>query len=532
MIRRQKILAAAITCLFFSTSSNALGQSPLEATESSGGRSGSPSTTFHHVWTHPGSWWIGEQVGIGNHGTQVFTHYYLNDTAAALLSVHDGDPPLPVWELDTHPDNPMDVDSADYSDVHVGITRTDTGTMNQYVVKLSKYSSQGRDWVYTYPHLTTGRMIAAVSADGQTIVSVISNPITSRPDLLVFDPDSPIPTASFALPAGGAMKFDLATNGERAVIIIDLTVYVVEIATGNILLANSESSAYGTRGLGISGDGSVVASGQSGNGLRLYEWNGSTYVPTWFHVTPGGVRALDVSEDGSTVAYGIGFAYPSTRIVTECVDVPTKTVTMSEDISSFGQYQNTVWEVAISADGEIFATATFGDEPDIVEEVRVYHKHRSVPIRTLNLLGSAFSIDVSPDGKWVVAGSKAVHGNESGHGGQIDLLHLGGTDLAVYTTPSVGSTVTFETFGNPGSPALLLHSPTLASSPVVFPEIGTLYLTRSSMSVIPMGPIGPGGSASLPWTVPGPVGTTHYFQGFQVAPRRLSECWVPVTFLP
>ena len=38
--------------------------------------------------------------------------------------------------------------------------------------------------------------------------------------------------------------------------------------------------------------------------------------------------------------------------------------------------------------------------------------------------GSAFGVDVSADGQYVVGGSKAVHANQFGSGGRIELIQL------------------------------------------------------------------------------------------------------------
>lgn len=527
MIRARMLTGVAFALLL-------VGPSPLALAQSN-----SPSiatgTADQHVWSHPGAWWIGEQVSFGNHGTQVFTHYAQNDTATALLSVHDNAPAVPVWELDTDPDNPKMVDSARYSDAHVSISQTQTSTLNQNIIKVRKLSAQGLDWTYTFPHLTAGRLVTGISGDGQTIVAAIPNPVTQTNDLLVFSAGSPVPVAMHSLPVGTIWGFTMATEGNVAAFAIDSTLYVLEISSGNILLTVPQSTSYSNLGLALSGDGSVLAHGVLGSGFTLYRRTSASYAPVWFRPTPSHVRVIDISDDSSTVAYGMGFLYPSTRIIVECVDIPTLTVTMSEDISGGGQYQNTVHDLALSANGNVCAAATFGGELGINAELRIYSKYSNTPIRTLDLPGSAFSVDISPDGKWVVAGSKAIHANELGHGGQVDLLHLGGADFAMHTTPSIGNTVNFEAYGAPNSPAFLLHA-TLPSDPsVLIPAIGSLYLKRAAISLHSMGAVSALGSANLDWPIandPGLIGVTHYFQGYLLAPRKLTADWLPVTYLP
>src|SRR5206468_6193711 len=51
--------------------------------------------------------------------------------------------------------------------------------------------------------------------------------------------------------------------------------------------------------------------------------------------------------------------------------------------------------------------------------------NRSVQlIGQINFAGSAFSVDVTTDGQYVVGGAKAVHANQFGNGGRIELIQL------------------------------------------------------------------------------------------------------------
>jgi len=491
------------------------------------------------VWTHKdnGNKWIAEAVSIGNHGTQVFSQYYLNNTAAALLSRHDQDPPVPVWEIQNDPDNPGGVDSAEETDIHVSITETETG-VNQRIIKVSKYSSgTGPDWVYTYPHLTAGKLYIQISNDGQIIVAAVGNPVTGKNDILVFHPSSAVPTAAFSLQSGTMWGFDLSADGSRMVIGIHTTAYVLEVPSGNVLFTLNHAHSLSSCGVAISGDGSVFASGGGQGRIRIWEWDGSTYINTFTDITPGGgiVRTIAISDDSTTVAYGIGYAYPSLEVDTKAIDVPGKIVTMHEKVTGYGQYQNTAYDVAICADGGRFVVAQFGDEPDLIEEVRIFEKYLSVPIATINLKGSAFNVDISADGKWVVAGSKAVHANQSGSGGQIDLYHLEDSDFTLYNTPSIGSTVIFELRGTPYANGFLIASPKLNPAPTHFPGIGTLYPDWAGLAVLPMGQISPGGTVNMGAPIPydpSLIGESIYSQGGVDSPAKLTACWVKLTPVP
>src|SRR5688572_9844656 len=60
---------------------------------------GTQAQTGGLIWTHTdgGLLWIGENVSIGNGGSEVFTEYALNNEADALLSSNDTNPPTPLW---------------------------------------------------------------------------------------------------------------------------------------------------------------------------------------------------------------------------------------------------------------------------------------------------------------------------------------------------------------------------------------------------------------------------------------------------
>ncbi|MCK6449022.1 MAG: hypothetical protein L6Q99_21715 [Planctomycetes bacterium] len=310
---------------------------------------------------------------------------------------------------------------------------------------------------------------------------------------------------------------------------------MLDLADGSVhLLFDHSPYAVSLMGVAISGDGSVVGCNVA-SGMALFEWNGTDYVQTWYRDFPGSVR-VDVSEDGTTMAYGTGGGYSGPYIVTECVDVLTKTVTMTEDITGIGQYGNWIEDVSISADGTRFVTASWGDEFDLVPEVRVYSKYESAPIQTLNLPGSAITVDLSRDAQWIAVGSRPVHAQLPSIGGRVDLFRMGGSDFTMTTVPAIGSTVTFEIFGQPGRKASLLDSPAMVDPPIAFQAWGLLHLQPSAMTLTPAGVIGPSGSRTITWTLPSDpswIGTSHYFQGFTNDPKRmLTRDWLVVTYLP
>jgi hypothetical protein len=453
-----RFLCSSAAAVLLVVPSHAVGQkpSPVQSTHDT-----QAATQSGKVWSYTGSVWDPVDVSIGNRGTQVFVGLFHNlwvDSHAMLLSSHDGDPATPCWKSPLGGEATLHSASAALTDVHVIITEEEAGGANERIRRVERFSSKGLDWVYTYPQLGAGKGVIGVSNDGSVIVASVGNPTTGWNDVLVFGPDSPVPVQTFTVPTGTLWGFDLAAQGTRAVFAIQSAFHVLDLVDGTVHTIYDQSPyAVSLMGVAISGDGSVVGCNVA-NGVALFEWNGADYVQTWFHDFPGSVR-VDVSEDGSTLAYGTGSGWGVPHIVTECMDVPSKTVTMSEDLVGTGQYGNWIEDVSVSADGSRFATASWGDELDLVPEVRIYSKHDGTPIQTLNLPGSAVTVDISRDGQWIASGSRPVHVELPSIGGRVDLFRVGGSDFAMRTVPKIGSTVTFEVFGQPGRKAYVLDSP-------------------------------------------------------------------------
>jgi WD40 repeat protein len=522
------LMACALIAAAWSTSTSARTQS-------------NEGTPPERVWTlaAPGGAenWVGEFVSLGAWGTQVFCHRSNYVTGGMLLSRHDGDPPTPVWDVPTHPDDPEAADSAVETDVHASLARLPTGEPNSYQVFVRLFRSHGLEWTYSYPHATGGRYGLDVSRDGQTIVAAIHNPVDWSNDVLIFGPASPEPVHAWTLPAGTIWSMDLAEGGQRLVLGSHQTIHVLDVTTGEVLWTLTQGPVLSSYGLALNHDGTLLVRLNPANQLEFRRWTGSTYALEFAQVLPPGgiVSQIAISRDDSTCAYGISFPWPSTVVYSECLDLASQSLTMSERVESWGEYQNTCLDVAISDDGGVFAVAQAGDAPGLVDEVRVFSRYSEAPLYTLDLPGSAWNVDVSPDGRWVVAGSKGVHINQMGAGGQIDLIHLDTNALELAGTPSVGGAGTLTLHGEPGQQAWLLYSTALADPPPVFPWAGMLFIDPAALRAFPFGTIGLDGSlsAGLAWPPePELVGVTLHVQGLLTPPKALTPDWLPITLLP
>jgi len=192
-------------------------------------------------------------------------------------------------------------------------------------------------------------------------------------------------------------------------------------------------------------------------------------------------------------------------------------------------------DVSISADGKRFAVGVWGDEGGLVPECLVFARDSDVPLVAYDLPGSVYDCEISADGRRAVFGSKAVHANENGHGGKVDLLTVGNEDLVLRGVPRVGSTVDFDLFLPPGGRAFLMLARELAEPVRVVPSLGIPQLDPATLNVLDAGLVPPSGIATRRFAIPNAlalVGRSIYVQGASLAPRRFTRDWIRVTVLP
>ncbi|MBK7645000.1 MAG: hypothetical protein IPJ19_18470 [Planctomycetes bacterium] len=387
------------------------------------------------LWTAPdnGLLWIGNAVSIGNHGSEVFSEYDLNNQRAELFSAFDTNPPTALWtDLSAAGSGDAHVASSENGNVHVSLHTFNQGQPGAACI-LSKYTSLSGgtpDWTYTFPTLANGSKLG-ISRDGQTIVAAASDPTTSSVDIAVFTPASNVPVSFTNFPLGGASNgvrgFDLSADGSTLYLSAGGTpvnAYIFDIATHTSVFNTPINASFDSHA--ISGDGSVFAFGNFGT-MNLFEKVAGVYTNTYTRTLPGSNYCgyIDISDDGSTVAFGWTFYLNYLPVQIEAVNVATHTVTMSDLVtSSATNLQNIVSGISCSADGEHFAAALWGDGSGPVAEARLYSKHQNAPVATANLNGSVFGLQISADGERAVFGSKSVHANQFGNGGELDLVGI------------------------------------------------------------------------------------------------------------
>ena len=320
------------------------------------------------------------------------------------------------------------------------------------------------DWSFPYPvsdpNLPANSQKVAVSRDGSTMAAVVSDSVTQNSTLYVFDANTGTVTLTWTDP----LRMDgvaLTDNGSMALVTQDNKATLVDTSNGNVVFSVTGSGA-GNIFYPISGDGSVFAVG--GFNFDVYAFNGTTYTQVihftrasfWF----GG--ASTVSHDGSTVGtFGGNYVDGWLSGEVYLFDVATGNMLGSYPVSGTGIYQGTPIGAGSNDDGTVMAFASWGTEFHDWPEVMVFNRSVQL-IGQIDFPGSAFSVDVRADGQYVVGGAKAVHANQFGDGGRIELIQL---QASPTPTPTLTPTSTPMATATATPTATVKPTPTATPAP-------------------------------------------------------------------
>jgi hypothetical protein len=312
------------------------------------------------------------------------------------------------------------------------------------------------DWSFPYPvsdpNLPAGSKKVATSRDGSTVAAVVSDSVTQNSTLYVFDASTGAVTLTWTDP----LRMDgvaLTDNGSKALVTQDNRATLVDTSSGNIIFTVAGSGA-GNIFYPISGDGSVFAVG--GFNFDVYAYDGTIYNRV-IHLTRANFwfgGASTVSHDGSTAGtFGANYTNGWLSGEVYLFDVPSHNMLGSYPVSGTGIYQGTPIGAGSNDNGTVMAFASWGTQFHDWPEVMVFNRSVQL-IGQINFPGSAFSVDVSTDGQYVVGGAKAVHANQFGSGGRIESIQL-------QPSPTPTPTATATATATPTSTATATPSPTI-----------------------------------------------------------------------
>jgi hypothetical protein len=322
------------------------------------------------------------------------------------------------------------------------------------------------DWSFPFPvsdpNLPASSQKVSVSYDGSTVASVVSDATTMNSTLYVFEAD----TGAIRSSRTDALRMDavdLTDDGSIALVTEDNLAVLVDTTSGDTLFSVAGSGA-GNIFYRISGDGNVFVT--CGFDLDVYKFDGTTYQRVIHFTRPsswfGG--ASIVSRDGSTVgSFSANYVNNWLTGEVELFDVASAQMIGSYPVSGTGQFQGTPVGAESNDNGTVMAFASWGTEFHDWPEVMVFNRNVDL-IGAINFPGSAFGVDVSTDGQYVAGSSKAVHANQFGSGGRIELIQL-----QPQPTPTPTPTATVSPTITPTPTVTPTPTPTPTSTPTPTP---------------------------------------------------------------
>lgn len=502
------------------------------------------------TWTYSSGseGWVPRQAALGNRGTQVFAKLGAFQSPARLLSATAETPVAPVWQnTDTAYTYSRFVAAAADTDVYVSahdVNIPSAPATRNVIIQCYTSASSTPVWSYTYPVTTNGHdnFNVRVSKNGQRIVSLFDNIWTSSQEIKVFQPSSATPIASYSIsPLGTFRHFDMSADGTKLCLASQMRVAVIDLTNGAVL---SNQLVFDTMydGFAMADDGSAYAYGIYG-GYRVFRRTPTgTYTQSFLRLDAGWVcNRIDISGDGSTLVAAMDDAQTVRSVKLETLNLTASlqqsqpVVLATSFVTATGSFTNTVQDVALSQDGRELAVGVSGDAGGPTPEVLVYRNFATQPERTLQLPGSVFDLSLSADGRHMAVASKLAHHNTFASGGRIDMLELGTGDLTLCGEPRIGSTVHLEVEAPVATLAFVMSASSLADTPTAFPQMGSLYLPRTAMTISPAGSADATGHAQFDVAIPQSanlIGQDVFYQGFRTNPRRLTQDWVQMTILP
>jgi WD40 repeat protein len=397
---------------------------------SGGGLAGADALAW--TYNHPTA--IAESVALSPASDSAWVGQTLNFERLQRFAISGSG--IPSFEVLAGSTSPSIVAAAKSADVAVFLDKPDAPAPNTlYQVKAYRAGSAEPTWTREFPATYDGYVGAyqlRVSRDGST-VAVALNQAANFGIVYFLDGVTGAIRQSWPAETGAIGSVDLSDNGGLCFL-----QHTTNAAYGRLINTSTGLEVFSTVGSGsgsryqLSGDGSVLVMG--GFSFHVWKLNAGVYTriinftaPTsWF----GWGSA--VSRDGSTVAamshnYGASYLNTDTRIW----DVATTALLGTYPTAGSGAYQDSIVGAALSENGSRLAVASWGVQIEGHQEVMVFDRNVNL-IDQHDTPGSPFSIDMSADGRYVLVGSKSVHANVFGNGGNTYLLDLGGSPGGCY----------------------------------------------------------------------------------------------------
>ena len=380
-------------------------------------------------------WWtddggtaaIANSVALNGAGDRAFTGWTLNNMRAALYSDVNN---TPLWTFSTAPNDPV-VDIS-HDGTIVGVT---TGTDFYLLDNVSGTV----DFQFPIPDSLYASALS-IARDGSMVV-VLANALGSSTIARAYAFDLTVGTPVIAwtldVPDSEITNWagvNFSASGSTVAIAGRYHLYVLNSSDGSLIwnrfLDNTESPPA------ISGDGSVVVTADNSGFVQtwVFDQANTEYDLLWQYRIPVGLytnwaSSVGISADGSVILAGtlifLSSGYDGSVIAFDTYGNGTPRWI-------FGGAGDLVDNISVSDDGKVAAAVTWGDLAHTLPDLLVFDVETAQLTFGVTTPGSFFTCDISPDGKRVFAGGKAVHAREFGNGGRIYLseIDLGGGNVS------------------------------------------------------------------------------------------------------
>ena len=371
------------------------------------------------LWSTQDAVAIANVVAINNAGNSALTGWGLNDMRVTLYSDVNSNP---IWNFPTEPYDPSVDISSDGSIIAT------TAANNFYLLNPVNGNI---DYQFALPDSFYASSVS-VSRDGSMAV-VLANAWGSSTTYraYAFDLAGGTPTIMWMFDVQGSEIINWAganfsASGEAVAITGRNHLYVFNSIDGSLIwdhfLDNTESAP------GISGDGKVVVTADNSGFVQTWHYNSGNneYFLLWQYKVPPAAfsswaSSVDISADGSTIVAG-SLIFPASGYEGSVMCFDTYGDGTPKWI--FGGAGDLVDDISLSDDGKVAAAVTWGDLSHTRPDLMVFDTQTGILTFNVVTPGSFFTCDITPDGKRVFAGGKAVHAREFGSGGRIYLCDI------------------------------------------------------------------------------------------------------------
>jgi hypothetical protein len=311
----------------------------------------------------------------------------------------------------------------------------------------------------------------------------------------------------------------LSDDGLRALVPVNTSVRLLDIATGAVLASHTTSKGVPLTSIALSGDGRRFAAAAWDELVVLEEtpsgaWTEVLSLP---QVSDEDYGPVSLSQDGARLAYTVQYMSPQDRFELVLLDVDAQTELMRAMHSEPATWQKLhANDVVLDDAGRTVACASLGDSELSTPQVLVYDDAG----RRLSehfLPGSALDVDLDPRGEVLAVAGSAKHG-PSNYGGHLLQADARPPKLRVLGSAALGTSLDVTLAGSPaGGQAYLLASPGLGSSATPF-GTSALDLELRGLRLGPWPVVSGLAQQSLPIAAdPALAGLLLHFQGVVVS---------------